>query len=398
MSAGQARLRSTLVVSEIALALVLLAGAGLLANSFVRLLSVPLGFNLKNVLTVQLFLPEGTESASDARSIETLSAILERVRTVPSVQSASVVNSLPIAGGVSTDFSIVGRPPVKSGDEPDAHIRMIDPAYFRTMQIPLLRGREFSERDSATAPKVMLINQTMADKFWPGQDPVGSRVTMLDWGPPLTGEVVGVVGDVKPGGPQEPAGFTIYWPYPQFPSVFNYLVVRTANADPMSILGGIKAQVHAVNADLPVSQVRTMEQVLGESVAQRKFSLVLIGVFAGISVLLAAIGIAGVMGFLVAQRTQEMGIRIALGAQRRDVFGLVLGQGVRMISLGLLIGLAGAFGLTRLLSGMLYGVSPGDPLTLAAVSVFLISIALVACWIPARSATRVDPMIALRYE
>jgi ABC-type antimicrobial peptide transport system permease subunit len=238
----------------------------------------------------------------------------------------------------------------------------------------------------------------MADKFWPGQDPVGSRVTMLDWGPPLTGEVVGVVGDVKPSGRQEPVGSMIYWPYPQFPSLFNYLVVRTKNSDPLNVLAGIKAQVHNINPELPVSQIRTMKQVLGQSLAQRKFSLVLIGIFAGVSVVLAAIGIAGVMAFLVAQRTQEMGIRLALGAQRSDVFGLVLGQGLRMATVGLVIGLAGAFFLTRLLSGMLYGVKPGDPLTFALVSTFLIGIALLACWVPARSATRVDPMVALRYE
>jgi putative ABC transport system permease protein len=398
MSAAQHRLRSTLVVSEIALALVLLAGGGLLTNSFVRLLRIPIGFNPKNLLTLQLFLPEGNESASDTRSIHTIAAVLEKVRAVPGVQAAGIVNSLPSAGGVSTDFSIVGRPPVKPGDEPSAFIRVIDPAYIRTMQVPLLRGREFSERDSASAPKVMLINQTMADKFWPGQDPVGAHVTMLDWGPPLTGEVVGVVGDVKPKGPQEPVDSTIYWPYPQFPSLFNYLVVRTSNRDPFTVVPGIKAQVRAVDPDQPVSQIRTMEQVLGESLAQRKFSLVLIGIFAGLSVLLAAIGIAGVMAFLVVQRTQEMGIRMALGAQRNDVFALVLGQGLRMASLGLIIGLAGALGLTRLLSDMLYGVKPGDPLTLALVSASLVGVALLACWLPARSATRVDPMVALRYE
>ncbi len=398
LGAAQLRLRSALVISEIALALVLLAGTGLLTNSFVRLLRVPLGFNPKNVLTLQLFLPEATESAADTRSAQTLSAILEKVRTVPGVHFASVVNSLPIAGGVGTDFAIVGRPPVKPEDEPSADIRVIDAAYLRTMQIPLLRGREFSERDSAAAPKAMLINQTMADKFWPGQDPVGSRVTMLDWGPPLTGEVVGLVGDVKPNGPQEPVGSMIYWPYPQFPSLFNYLVVRTMSADPLSVLAGIKGQVRAVNPEQPVSQIRTMEQVLGESLAQRRFSLTLIAIFAGLSVLLAAIGVAGVMAFLVAQRTQEMGIRMALGAQRADVFGLVLRQGMRMTFFGLLIGLAGAFGLTRLLAGMLYGVKPGDPLTFALVSAFLIGVALLACWLPARSATRVDPMIALRYE
>src|SRR5258705_2529218 len=398
LSSAQLRLRSALVVSEIALALILLAGAGLLTNSFVRLLRVPLGFDPQKLLTLQLFLPEASESASDTRSSQVISAVLDRIRTVSGVQSASVVNSLPIAGGVATDFAIVGRPPVKSEDEPSADIRVIDPAYFRTMRIPLLRGREFSEHDSAAAPKAMLINQTMADKFWPGQDPLGDRVTMLDWGPPLTGEVVGVVGDVKPNGPKEPVGSMIYWAYPQFPSLWNYLVVRTTNSDPFTVVAGIKAHVRAVDPEQPVSQIRTMEQVLGESLAQRKFSLVLIGIFAALSVLLAAIGVAGVMAFLVAQRTQELGIRMALGAQRRDVFGLVLAQGLRMAFLGLFIGLAGAFGLTRLLSGMLFGVKPGDPLTFALVSGFLIGVALLACWLPARSATRVDPIVALRYE
>jgi len=397
-SAPQLRLRSALVVSEIALALVLLTGAGLLTNSFVRLLRVPLGFNPQNLLTLELFLPEASESATDTRSSQTLGAILERVRTVPGVESASVVNSLPIAGGVSTDFAIAGRPAVKSGDEPSADIRVIDAAYLRTMQIPLLGGREFSERDSGDAPKAMLINQTMADKFWPGGNPIGSRVTMLDWGPPLTGDVVGVVGDVKPNGPQEPVGSMIYWPYPQFPSLFNYLVVRTASSNPLSVLAGIKAQVRTVNPEQPVSEIRTMEQVLGESLAKRKFSLVLIAMFAALSVLLAAIGVAGVMAFIVSQRTQEMGIRMALGARQNDVFALVLGQGLRMALLGLLIGLAAAFGLTRLLSGMLYGVKPGDPLTFALVSAFLVGVALLACWLPARSATRVDPAVALRYE
>jgi putative ABC transport system permease protein len=398
LSSAQLRLRSALVVSEIALALVLLAGAGLLANSFVRLLRVPLGFNPQKLLTLQLFLPEASESASDTHSSQVISAILERVRTLPGVQSASAVNSLPVTGGVSTDFTIVGRPPVKSGDEPSADICVIDAAYFRTMQIPLLRGREFSARDSASAPKTMVINQTMAEKFWPGQDPLGARVTMLDWGPPLTGEVVGVVGDVKPNGPQEPVGSMIYWSNPQFPSLWNYLVVRTTNSDPFSVVAGIKAHVRAVDSEQPVSQIRTMEQVLGESLAQRRSSLVLIGIFAALSVLLAAIGVAGVMAFLVAQRTQEMGIRMALGAQHKDVFELILGQGLRMAFLGLLIGLTGAFGLTRLLSGMLYGVKPGDPLTFALVSAFLVGVALLACWLPARSATRVDPMVALRYE
>jgi putative ABC transport system permease protein len=396
-SAASSRLRNLLVVSEIALAMVLLVGAGLLTNSFARLLQVPLGFNPSHVLSVELFLADATESSSDRRTVENLGAILERVRSVPGVQSAGLVNSLPISGGASTDFEIVGRPAGNSGDQPDADIRVIDPAYLQTMQIPLLKGREFTTRDSAGAPKVLIINQTMANTYWPGADPLGQRVTMKDWGPPLTGEIVGVVGDVKPHGPEVAAGPMIYWAYPQFPSLFNYLVVRMAG-EPAGVLAGIKSQVRAVNPEQPVSQVRTMEQVLGESLAQRRFSLVMIAVFAGISLVLAAVGVAGVMAFLVAQRTQEMGIRMTLGAQTSDVCGLVLGQGLRLTALGLAIGLAGAFGATRLLSSMLFGVGAGDPFTFSVAAIVLVGAALLACYIPARSATRVDPMVALRYQ
>jgi putative ABC transport system permease protein len=395
--AAHGRVRGLLVVSEVALALVLLAGTGLLTNSFVRLLRVPLGFNPGNVLTLELFLPDATESSSDRRSIEMLAAVLEKVRSVPGVESVGLVNSLPISGGASTDFEIAGRPPVESGDEPSADIRVIDPGYLRTMQIPLLKGREFSERDSADAPRVIVINQTMANTFWPGEDPVGKRVTMKDWGPPLTGEIVGVIGDVKPNGPEVSVGSMIYWPYPQFPGLFNHLVVRTAG-DPFGVVAGIKAQVRSVNPEQPVSEIRTMEQVLGESLARRKFSLILTGIFAGVALVLAAVGVAGVMAFMVAQRTREMGIRMALGAQMGDVFGLVLAQGLRLTALGVGIGLAGALSVTRALSSMLFGVAPGDPLTFALVTVLLIGVALVACYVPARAATRVDPMVALRYE
>ena len=222
-------------------------------------------------------------------------------------------------------------------------------------------------------------------------------MTMKDWGPPLTGEIVGVIGDVKPNGPEVPAGSMIYWPYPQFPGVFNHLVVRTAG-DPFGVVAGIKAQVRSVNPEQPVSEIRTMEQVLGESLARRKFSLILAGIFAGVALLLAAVGVAGVMAFMVAQRTREMGIRMALGAQQSDVFGLVLAQGLRLTALGVAIGLAGALGVTRALSSMLFGVTPGDLLTFSLVSGLLIGVALVACYVPARAATRVDPMVALRYE
>ena len=232
-----------------------------------------------------------------------------------------------------------------------------------------------------------MINQMMANAFWPGEDPIDKRVTMKDWGPPLTGEIVGVIGDVKPNGPEVPAGSMIYWPYPQFPGVFNHLVVRTAG-DPFSVVAGIKAQVRSVKPEQSVSEIRTMEQVLGESLARRKFSLILTGIFAGVALVLAAMGVAGVMAFMVAQRTREMGIRMALGAQKSDVFGLMLTQGLRLTTLGV----------TRALSSMLFGVAPGDPLTFSLVSGLLTGVALVACYVPAHATTRVDPMAALRYE
>jgi putative ABC transport system permease protein len=394
---GQTRLRHILVVAEFAFALVLLTGAGLLSNTFLRLLHVPLGFDPKNVLTLQLFLPHATESASDFRTTQTLAAVLEKVRAIPGVESAGLTNSLPVQGGVSTDFAIVGRPPVKPDEEPSADIKIIDSGYLRTMRIPLLQGREISDRDGAHAPRIMLINQTMAKQFWPRENPIGHRVTMKDWGPPLTGEIVGVVADVKAGPPEEPVKPMIYWPYPQFPSLFNDIVVRTTG-DPLSLVSGIKAQVYSVNPEQPVSQIRTMEDVIGESLAQRRFSLVLIGIFAGVSLVLAAVGVAGVMAFLVAQRTQEMGIRMALGAQRTDIFALVFREGLRMTVLGVVVGLFGASLLTRLMVGMLYQVKPGDPLTFALAATLLSTIALVACYMPVRSATRVDPLVALRYE
>jgi putative ABC transport system permease protein len=394
---GQTRLRQILVVAEVAFALVLLTGAGLLSNTFVRLLRVPLGFDPQKVLTVELFLPQATQSASDVRTTQTLAAILEKVHGIYGVESAGLTNSLPVQGGVSTDFAIVGRPPVKPQDEPSADISIIDSGYLRTMRIPLLQGREISDRDAAGAPRVMLINQTMANRFWPGENPIGHRVIMKDWGPPLTGEIVGVVGDVKTGPPEEPVHPMIYWPYAQFPSLFNELVVRTSG-DPLSVVNAVKTQVYAVNPQQPVSEIRTMEDVIGESLARRRFSLILIGIFAGVSLVLAAVGVAGVMAFLVAQRTQEMGIRMALGAQRTDVLRLVLREGMWMTALGVLAGLLGAFALTRLMSGMLYQVKPGDPLTFALASAVLTGIALLACYMPARSATRVDPLVALRHE
>jgi putative ABC transport system permease protein len=386
-----------LIIPQFALAVVLLAGAGLLANSFVRLLRVNPGFRPDHLLTTQLFLSPAEYPEGDPRGAMLLDSMLQRVQAIPGVRSAGIVTALPITGGADTDFVIAGRPAPRPGDEPSAHIRSASPGYFRTMGIPLLAGREFSEQDNARAPRVMLINETMARKFWPNANPIGQHVTMLDWGPPLEGEIAGVVGDVKTNGLDEVTGPMIYWPNYQFSQLFNSLVVRS-DADPMSLVAAVKSAVWSVDKNQTVSEIKSMDQVLADSLARRRLYMLLLGVFAAAALLLAAVGVYGVMAYSVSQRTHEIGIRLALGAERRDVLRLVLRQGMGVTMIGVALGLAAAFSLTRLMSSLLFGVSATDPLTFAAVAVLLFGIALVACYIPARRAMRVDPMVASRYE
>jgi putative ABC transport system permease protein len=243
----------------------------------------------------------------------------------------------------------------------------------------------------------MIINQTMARQFWPNEGSIGKRVTMKDWGPPLTGEIVGVAGDVKINGLDAAIGPAIYWPYSQFPVNFNAIVVR-GDTDPLRLVSAVKSQIWSVDKNQPISKIATMEQVLSDSIAQRRLYLVLLGVFAGAALLLAAVGIYGVMSYSVSQRTHEMGIRLALGAPQTEILKLILGRGAKLALLGVATGILAATALTRLMSSLLFGVSPSDPATLAAVAVLLMLVAMAACYIPARRAMRVDPMIALRYE
>jgi putative ABC transport system permease protein len=349
------------------------------------------------LLTAELFLSPAEYPEGDPRGAVLLDAMLQRVQAIPGVRSAGIVTALPITGGADTDFVIAGRPAPRPGGEPSADIRSASPGYFRTMGIPLLAGREFTEEDSARAPRVMLINETMARKFWPKANPIGQHVTMLDWGSPLQGEIVGVVGDVKTNGLDEVTGPMIYWPNYQFPQLFNSLVVRS-DADPMSLVAAVKSAVWSVDRNQTVSEIKSMDQVLADSLARRRLYMLLLGVFAAAALLLAAVGIYGVMAYSVSQRTHEIGVRLALGAERRDVLRLMLRQGMGVTMIGVAIGLAAAFGLTRLMSTLLYGVSASDPATFAGVAILLFAIALVACHIPARRAMRVDPMVALRYE
>lgn len=397
--AGLRLSNGTLTVLQYAIATILLVGAGLLGSSLLQVLQVKPGFNSDHVLTLQVFLSPQAYPEGDPKAATVLHQMLERVRALPGVRSAGIVNALPISGGPNTEFVIAGRPAPRLGDEPGADIRVVDSEYFTTMGIPLLAGRSFTERDNSGAARVMLINEALARQFWPNStdSPIGQHITMKDWGPPLTGEIVGVVGDVKTNGLDAAVGPMIYWPYYQFGQIFNTMVVRT-DGDPLRMVSAVKSGIWSVDKDQTVSRIQTMDQVLSDSVARRRLYVVLLGVFAVVALLLAATGIYGVVSYSVSQRTREIGIRVALGAERVDVVRLVITQAAKLALAGEIIGILVALGLTRMMNSLLFGVSAADPLTFACVAIALTLAALAACYVPARRATRVDPMVALRYE
>jgi putative ABC transport system permease protein len=386
-----------LVAVQFALAMLLLIGAGLLGRSFVRLLNVNPGFNSENLLTMRVFLSPVRFPESDPKAAVVLHQMLEQVRAIPGVRSAGLVNTLPITGGAATNFAIQGRPALSPRDEPLANINIVDSGYFRAIGIPLVAGREFTENDTQQSARVMIINQTMAKQFWPNENPIGKRVTMKNWGAPLTGEIVGIVGDTKADGIAENIYPMIYWPYFQFPQNFNSFVVR-ADGDPTRLIASIKERIWSIDRTLPISKIATMDQLISDSLARRRLNMVLLSIFATVALLLAAVGIYGVMSYSVSRRTNEMGVRIALGAQATDVMMLILKQGLTVAALGMAVGIAAALALTRLMSSLLFGVSATDPFAFGAVAIALMIVALVACYIPARRATRVDPMTALRNE
>jgi putative ABC transport system permease protein len=390
------RMRSALVVTEIAMAAVLLIAAGLLLRSFSHLLSVPEGFNPDHVLSLQMSLPQARYPKPGDR-VAFVKNTLERVNSLPGIAAASAISRLPlIPGNSSRDVEIEGRTPPPSGDiSPDYLV--VTPAYFQTMGVPLLAGRTFTDRDDANALPVAIVSEATARHFWPGQDVIGKHLRGACGDEKTWCQVVGVVGDLKQHHLEQASRLALYVPFGQDPWAFFALVVRT-KLEPASAASAVESAIHSVDADEPVYNVRPMRDVEAASLSPQRLQIALIGLFAALALILACMGIYGVMAYSVAQRTSEIGVRMALGAQTGNVLALVLGEGLRLALLGAAIGLAGSFFAARLLSRMLFGVAPSDPLTFASVAVVLVAVAMVACYIPAHRATRVDPLVALRYE
>ncbi|HYY99651.1 MAG TPA: FtsX-like permease family protein, partial [Pyrinomonadaceae bacterium] len=398
--ASGGRLRAALVASELALALVLLIGAGLLVKGFWLLRSVEPGFEPRRLLTMRVELPEARYKEIPPQT-EFRRRVLEELDSLPGTEAA-MVSELPLGGSSLThNFAIEGRP-LAVGDEPELYSRSVGGDYFRVMHIPLRAGRDLTPQDREGAPLVGVVNESFAREYFPNASPVGARVRWVRMeGAPQWITVVGVVGDVKHFGLDQPEASAIYTPYAQSQQAWKrwmFLVVRSDAVDPAALVGAVKARVWSVDSQIPLTKVLTMEEVAATSVAGRRFQTALLGVFALVALALAAVGIYGLISYSVGQRTHEIGVRMALGAGRRDILGLVVRQGLALACAGLAAGLAGSFALTRLLAGIVYGVSPTDPATYAALSLFLLLVALLACYLPARRATKVDPMEALRYE
>jgi putative ABC transport system permease protein len=397
---GRWSLRGLLVVFEIAAALVLLIGAGLMIKSFLRLNEVNAGFNPQNVLTMTLSLPRSKykEPRSQAAFFQ---QAMERIKSLPGVESVGAINDLPLGGDRdSSPFVIEGQPAPPPGQQPNIEWRLVSADYFKAMRVPLFKGRAFTEEDKNDAPPVVIINEAAARRFFPNEDPIGKRLILnlaASNPTPVPREIVGIAGDVRDMGLDAEPKPEVYAPYLQETVSYMALMVK-ANADPAGLATAVRGQILAMDKDQPVSSIQTMERIITESVAGRRFNMMLFGIFAAVALLLAAVGIYGVMAYSVTRRTHEIGIRMALGANHTDVLRLIVGQGMTMALIGIGIGLAVATTLTRVMASLLYEVSATDPLTFAAISLMLAAVALAACYIPARRAMKVDPMVALRYE
>jgi putative ABC transport system permease protein len=393
----QDRVRGGLIIAEVALALTLLAGAGLLVRSFFGLLNVDPGFNPNNTLAMDLSIPPARYS-SDYDRARFFLRIFERLEALPGVEAAGITSNLPMLGWTSDTFvNVPGRP-----NQPDpgynARYNSASGNYFDALGIPLLRGRDFTDRDNfRDAPPVIVINEALAEKIFPGEDPLGKRLRFWNYqGKNLDWEIVGIVGNVRQRQLDDNRLDRLYLPAPFLTGPVS-LVVRTKGAEP-ALAESIRQEILKLDPEQPVSNIRTMDQAISRSLSARRFTLTLLGIFAGAALALAVIGLYGVISYTVAQRSHEIGIRMALGAEQRDVMRLIVGQGLKLVLLGLALGLAGALAMTRFIKSMLFGVSTTDPLTFGSTAVMLIAVALLACWFPARRATKVDPLVALRHE
>ena len=400
------RVSRWLVISEIALSLILLVGAGLLLRSFWRLLEVRPGFNPHGLLTAQIWIPVPNNPATDPyRPPEKRAAFLReavrRVASIPGVEGVAIggTNSLPMGGGRNGfPFTIEGRPD-DAKYAPVAEFAAVSPNYFDILKTPVISGRVFSDEDQPNSQRVAIIDQTLANRYWPGQDPLGKHISFN--GPPAGQNpwvtIVGVVGDMKSDGFEAPLAPHIYLPVFQGPPYASVLFLKT-NSNPGALSDQIRSEVQSIDSNLPLFSVRTMDEVIARSMAQRRFALEILAVFAGVALLLAAIGIYGVMSYAFSRRVHELGIRIALGAQRVDILRMALSEGMRLILFGLIVGVIGATILTRFLRTLLFNVTATDPLVFVSIATLLAAVALLACYIPARRATRVDPLVALREE
>jgi len=398
--ASRKLLSHLLVISEIALSLVLLVGSFLLIRSLSQLQHSDLGFQTDNLLTLPVTLPN-SKYKTDWQVTDFYTQAIQKVKALPGVDTVGLATDLPIVGwSFGVQFEVTGRPAVDNAHRPFAHSQSVNPDYFRALSIPIVKGRAFTDQDRATDPAVAIINQTIARNFFPNEDPIGKHLTVADDTAP-TREIVGVVADVKIYGPSSEfnnrSNFEFFAPYAQVPFPLTYIAIKT-NVPPMRLAETVQREFLSLDKDQPITSVRTMDEIISESLSNETFNTSLLSVFAAIAILLSAIGIYGILSYTVTQQTREIGIRIALGAQHSEVLKLVVGHGMKLVGIGVVTGLAAAFALTRTMSGLLYKVSAIDPLTYAATPVAIVFIALVACYLPARRATKVEPIIALRFE
>jgi putative ABC transport system permease protein len=397
--AGRSRLRNIFVVAQVAISLAILIVAGLMLKSLERLQEVNPGFRPQNLLTMQISLPP-TRYPGPVQIDNFFEQVLAKVKSLPGVQRATLGIGVPMSGVVSTGrFRIEGRTVAPDETDPGGDRWAAGAEYFQTLEIPLIRGRYFDQRDILTSTPVAIIDETLRKKFWANEDPIGKRISFQvdPQGNPIWSEIVGVVGHVKQKGLEGESSAQYYYPQRQRPAPSVFLITRT-EGDPSNLAASVRGAIQSVDRELPVFRVTTMEQLVSASVAQRRFAVILLGIFALVALVLATVGIYGVVSYSVAQRTNEIGVRMALGAKTMDVLGMVIRQGMSLVLAGVAIGLVGAFALTRVIRSMLFNVSAADPITYFSVPLLLAAAALLACLIPAFRAARVSPIVALRYE